>query len=788
MPVDVFVSYAGPDRPWAEWVASQVEAAGRTVELDVWDWAPGSNAVLKMNDALTAGQVVALYSKAYFERDRFTGDEWTAVLAQRPDAEGRRRLVPLRLEDVKPPPVLAPLVYVDLFGLDEAHARDAVLSAVLGPRRPTGPVPFPGAVAVSRLPGSLPQVWNVPPRLSAFTGRTALLAGLRERLTSGDRAVVQALHGMGGVGKTQLAIEYAHLFAGDYDLVWWIDAERPELIGEQVAALGSEMGWVQAGTADATTARTVMARLRRLSRWLIVFDNVETAHDLEPWLPPQTGHTVITSRSAGFRGMAAAVSVDVFARAESVALIRQYLPTLSPGDADRLAHALGDLPLALAQAVGLMEEIRIPVAAYLAELDGQAHRLLAEGRPLGYPVPLAAAVELSTRRLAAKDPAAVRLLHLCAHLAPEPIPLPWFSAAPEEVLGETLAAVAATSFAFHRSLGRLAQLGLARITEHTIQLHRLTQAVLRDQQAPAEWAEYRQLVERLVAAAEPGDDGTDPRSWPAWTALLPHLLALDPATAGEKIRSTACNALWYLLMRGDYATALLWAAAWHRGWLERLGPDDVHTLWAANQEAEAHRSLGHYAQARAINEQTLAQRRKSLGDDDARTLVSANNLAVTLWQMGEHEAARVLNEDLLERRRRTLGEDDQSTLVSAHNLATNLWEAGEYEQARALNEDTLERRRRTLGADHLYTLTSANNLAVNLRGLNDHEGAAALDEDTLERRRRVLGPDHPDTLVSAENLASTLRQLGRNERAQALEDDTRARRRRLRGEEPGDHE
>ena len=110
-------------------------------------------------------------------------------------------------------------------------------------RPPAGP-PFPVAAAAPRLPGTLPDVWNVPPRGAAFVGRDGMLVDLRERLDIGHPAVVQALHGMGGVGKSALAIEYAYRFAGGYDLVWWIDSEQSGLIGEQLAALGTAAGWV----------------------------------------------------------------------------------------------------------------------------------------------------------------------------------------------------------------------------------------------------------------------------------------------------------------------------------------------------------------------------------------------------------------------------------------------------------------------------------------------------------------------------------------------------------------
>jgi hypothetical protein len=789
--VDLFVSYAGPDRPWAEWAAQRLEAAGYTVELDVWDWATGSNAVLNMNDALgRARRVLALYSVAYFDRQRFTVDELTSVLAERPDDDGKRRLVPVRVQEVKPPPILAPLLYRDLFGLDEQRARQELLTAVGGPQRPTTPSPFPGDVSPAsvegpRVPGTVPAVWNVPRRHPAFTGREALLAALRQRLTSGSRALVQALHGMGGVGKTQLAIEYAHLFAGDYQLVWWIDAERSELIADNVSRLGVAASWVAKETAVVAGIETVKDRLRSMPRWLLVFDNAEAADQIAEWLPDGSGHVIITSRSSDFHDLAVPVEVDVFDRAESAALLRQHLPTLTGTDADTLAEALGDLPLALAQAAGLMSQTRMPVSEYLAELSqhGQAAELLSRRKPLGYPLPLAAAIELSVNRLHAEDEATIALLRLCAMLAPEPIRLNWFTTAPAEVLGKPLAAVATARLAFRDTLGRLARFGLARVTEDTLQLHRLTQAVLRDQRSPEQQRHDRHQAEQLISAAEPDDDGTDPRSWPAWATLLPHLLSLDPATAGQQLRSTACNAHWYLLMRGEYQTTLPLAHAWHQQWQTSLASDDNLLLLIASQLATAYRFLGQYQQARQLDEDILIRRRRILGDDHAETLASASNLAVDLNALGDYTQAYRLDVDTFMRRRRILGDDHPDTLRSANNLAADLHELGEHERARQLDEATLTRRRRILGEDHPETLRSANNLAADLHALGEHEQARQLDEDTLTRRRRVLGDDHPETLRSASNLAGDLRTLDALEQARQLDEDTLTRRRRVLGDD-----
>ena len=144
------------------------------------------------------------------------------------------------------------------------------LRELAGARRRPGPLP----------PGSVLRVWNIPARNPGFTGRDGLLAAVRERLLAGDRAVVQALQGMGGVGKTQLAIEYAHRFADGYDVAWWVDAEQAGLIGDQFAALGAALGCVQPGAGTEAVRAAVLADLHQRGRWLLVFDNAENPADI----------------------------------------------------------------------------------------------------------------------------------------------------------------------------------------------------------------------------------------------------------------------------------------------------------------------------------------------------------------------------------------------------------------------------------------------------------------------------------------------------------------------------
>ena len=634
------------------------------------------------------------------------------------------------------------------------------------------------------------RVWTIPARVRGFIGRAELLAELEATLRSGGPAVVQAVTGMGGTGKTTAAIEYAHRHHAEFDIAWWVPSEDPALIPRRLAELALTLALTVATSPVAVGVARLLGELGRRERWLVVFDNAEDPRALSRFVPEGPGRVLITSRNPAWRGIADVVGVREFTRAESIALLRRLAPDLGPDEADRVADAVGDLPLAVEQAGSLLADTGMAVDEYLWLLAERAQDVLDHDPGGTYPQSLAASWAVAFDRLAADDSTALDLLTVVAWCGPEPVPLSLLTEHPD-ALPDQLQPIASDPLVLARCTAILHRRGMATVSPGGIRLHRIPAVLLRARSqgsngmAGAGWAA---TVVRLLDRTAPGRVRSNPGGWPLWRQLLPHVLAAagrDAALGAVPADATRLlgRAGTYLLTRGEPQAAV---APFERAYgvrREKFGEDHPDTLTSASKLALNLWYLGEFQRARAFDEDTLTRRRLVLGENHPDTLTSTSQLANDLLGLGNYLEARKLQEEVLSRRRRILGDDHPDTLNSADLLSGVLWSLGEYQPAWQLQSDTFTRSRRVLGEDHAVTLASALFLGMVLLSLGDYRQARQLQSDTFHRSRRVLGEDDTVTLGSASLLGLALWSLGDYQRAWQLQSDTFARCRRVLGED-----
>jgi tetratricopeptide (TPR) repeat protein len=672
--------------------------------------------------------------------------------------------------------------------------------------------------------GGVPLIWsNVPQRNKNFTGRTDVLDRLRQGVSSVVAVVLpQALQGFGGVGKTAVAIEFAHRYRTEYDLVWWIPADDPVLVPSSLAALAEPLGLqsvMAAGIEGAAFA--VLDALRRgtpYSRWLLIFDNADQPEDINELIPRGPGDVLITSRNHRWQSVVETVQVDVFTRAESTEfLAKRVQKGLGLAEADQLAEELGDLPLALEQAGALQAETGMSVDEYLRLLKEHTAELMAEGRSPEYPRSMTAAWKLSVATLHRQLPQAVELLRCCAFFGPEPIPRDLFRRS-THATGTRVSDLIADPILLARAIRELGRFALIRIDGRTIQVHRLIQALLREEIAPGEQDSYRHDVRIILAAGGPKNPD-DNRLWPRYAELVPHVtsdamqlhLSKDPA-----VRGFALDVVRYLYRSGNQPSARAFAERFIDQWTKDSGPDDPHVLNAKRYLGDALRELGEYPAAYAVIEQTLERSREILGEQNPLTLALENSFGGDLRARGDFAAALDQDQKSLRLHRELFGAEHVQTLRVMNNLALDYGLNSDYKRARELfqrtfilrseategvaprdllaswgslswavrlcgdfteacdvGEDAYDYGREVLGVEHYWTLRTLNDLSIATRRAGtDFDNALEMASEVFERCTRIFGADNPDTLAAAINLINTQRSMGRTTEALALAENT----------------
>lgn len=533
---DFFISYNKADRKWAEWIKAVLEAAGFTVVMQASDFGPGGNFVIEMHQAVSeTKRMIAVLSPDYLNA-LYTQPEWAAVFGQDPTGS-KRLLVPVRVRECKPEGLLAFIVYIDLIAIsDEAKAKARLIDGVSPAPDASGSPVFPPSIApvnkpieasaIPVFPGALSPIWNVPhQRNPNFVGRDALLDQIHETLTSKRAAALTAIHGMGGVGKTQLAAEYAYDHAGDYQVVWWIKSEEPAALASDYAALAEQLNLPQKQERDQRVIVTAVSEwLNHHGGWLLIFDNAARKEDLRGWLPQnRAGHVVITSRDPNWGGVAKPLEIEVLSRDDAIKFLLKRVGQDDEAAARKLAEALGDLPLALEQAGAYIETTGKPLAEYLVLFKTRHAELLLRGKPDDYPDTIATTWEISFQAAQQESPAAAELLNVCAFLAPDDIPIAALRKGKGE-LPDLLAETVADELRFDDAVATLRRYSLIERSEDGLFVHRLVQMVARDRLLDDERRVSAEAAVRVVNDSFP-QDSDDVRTWTNCERLLPHALA-----------------------------------------------------------------------------------------------------------------------------------------------------------------------------------------------------------------------------------------------------------------------
>jgi Tfp pilus assembly protein PilF len=614
-----------------------------------------------------------------------------------------------------------------------------------------------------------------------FTGREDVLARLAEQLKAGGRAALgqmAAISGLGGIGKTQTAVEFAYRHRQDYRAVFFIVSETAADLVGGFAAMAERLSLPEAVSQDqGVAAQAALRWLAGNEAWLLIFDNADDPSLLEPYLPALCrGHVLITSRAQNF----ADLNLDSERLApppteEARDFLLRRTRRQNVGEAEReaathLASELGNLPLALEQAAAYLSTRQVSFADYLDSYRRRGLELIGQIGPQAGTRhnPVGFTWSLNLEQVRRESPASTDLLQAAAFLAPEAIPDEFFLDGGSEIsarLGEALAS--GDSLAVAELAAPLLRYSLVErdAEKRTLSVHRLVQKAVKMDLGEARNEKVLRVTKALYRSFPPPEFKT----WPRCERLLPHLLAIATvAEVGEELARLLQAGAVYLRDRARFAEAEPLAERSLSILEKSLGGDHPDVAASLNNLANLYKDQGRLAEAEPLYEQSLAIREGSLGDDHPQVAGSLNNLANLYRNQGRLAEAEPLYKRSLAALEKSLGADHPDVATALNNLAILYRNQGRLAEAEPLYKRSLAISEKSLGVDHPHVAESLNNLA----DLYEDQGRVAEAEPLYERslaiREKSLGPDHPNLASALNNLAVVYWHQGRLTEAEPL--------------------
>lgn len=567
---------------------------------------------------------------------------------------------------------------------------------------------------------------------------------------------------MGGIGKTQCALEYVYTNENSYEQMYWITgiSESSLLSGYQTIA--AKVGLPEKGS-PREIAESVLHWLDHEQNWLLVIDSLDDITLIDGLLPRngRGKHTLITTRNGHVAGIPAeGLEVPLFEKEESILLLTtlSYID-LESGSADeyeaeRIVRELGYLPLAIAQAAVYIRNVTSDLKTYSVEDYNEHRKMLLQWVPIGniqYAHSVATTWSLSLEFIRTNNPRAARLLHILSFLNPN------------GVLIDFLMSGANGRIFFDHSqlrevLLELEKLSLVKWNEPagTIGIHRLLQSVIRDEMSQEESSWTFETTFNLADKAFPWELTYETRDLCLLyvNQVLPLLQRVDMRRS-YKVASVQCRIAIFLVNEGQ----LLDGEKLFKEALETLsimlGTDDPETLTVRNNLAVTLALRGLIAEGARLQNAVLKQRIIILGEDHRDTLHASGNCAAIYGLQGHLGEAAKLQEKVLKKRTMIFGEDYPDTFHDMGNLAVTYSFDGSITKAANLQEELFEKFRRLYGDEHPNTLDAMGNLAMTYLLHGRIADAINLREKVLETRQRILGVEHPATRRAMSNIERT---------------------------------
>jgi tetratricopeptide (TPR) repeat protein len=633
-----------------------------------------------------------------------------------------------------------------------------------------------------------PILWNVPhTRNPHFTGRSEELQKLREQLVASGTAglsQVQAISGLGGIGKTQTALEYAHRHRKDYSAAFWVQADTDGQIRSGFINIARNLNLQQKDEADQNIiVNAAKCWLDTHPDWLLIFDNADEPKIVQDYLPQQSnGHILVTSRAQDFSslGINEPVFLNKLKPGEAVRFLLEstgrslYHP--EKPDAEKLAKELDYLPLALEQASAYITNLKCSFTAYLARYAKQKIDWLEKGKArTKYPTSVAKTWALNFEKVQEESPASAALLQISAFLSPDNIPFELITLGREELGTEISEFLSGEidEITIAELFNPLTSYSLVQVDHElkTYSIHRLVQEVLK---AKMDEEGKKECAGKVVRALNRSFPASDYDNWQQCERQITQVefaeteLTLIWSLEIEEAGHLFNKAGYYLHQRGQYfrpEKLFMRSLMTREKVLDSEHPDVTNSL---NNLAALYRSQGKYEQAEALYTRSLNIREKVLGSEHPDVATSLNNLAVLYESQGKYEEAEPLFTRSLNIREKVLGSEHPDVAESLNNLAVLYESQGKYKEAEPLFIRSLVILKKVLDSEHPDVATSLNNLALLYESQGKCEEAEHLYTRSLVILEKVLGSEHPNVAASLNNLAGLYRSQGKYEEAEPL--------------------